>query len=256
MLGKLLKYDVKATGRILLPIFGATLIIAAINGVWPWAESITTLGSVMGALQIGKVIATLLFCGAAMFCGGLCFIAAALRFKSGILGNEGYLFNTLPVHPMTNTFAQLITAVVFQILGVFILYISGSFFTGDFSIYGLKSALFNFLGIHFNGDVKLQIMSYVITILAVVLVNVAIYASLSIGHSFNSGKKIISAAAFVVLFVVGTYFFYILTEGLSEFGLFNNIWSTLFYVAILLLLYNAVGLIITNYFISRRLNLE
>lgn len=256
MLGKLLKYDFKAIGRILLPIFGATLIIAIVNGVWPWAESFATLGSVMGTLAIGRIIAMFLFFAAAAFCGGLCFIAAALRFRNVILGSEGYLFNTLPIHPITNVFAQLIAAVVFQILGLFVLFLSSSFFSGSFSVSDLKNVVLNFLGIKFMGDVKLQIILYVIIILAITLVNVAVYTSLSIGHSFNGGKKIISVAAFTVLFIVGAYVFYILSDKLFGLGLFYSTLATGIYLAALLLLYNIVGLVITNYFISRRLNLE
>ena len=94
MLGKLIKHEFRATGRIMLPLLGALLVLSPIAGL------------IMRALDRGQLKNLFRFLGGAVV--GLFFMAVAAvfvislalmvrRFYSNLLQDEGYLMFTLPV---------------------------------------------------------------------------------------------------------------------------------------------------------------
>ena len=109
MLGKLLKYDFRSMWKQFSVIWPAALILAFINrftvfGIHNPGGSV--LGEWMGVASMG------LF-------GGVCFTMVILsavfvltRFYKGLLGDEGYLMHTLPVHSWQLVLSKLICALV------------------------------------------------------------------------------------------------------------------------------------------------
>ena len=91
MLGKLLKYECKSIGRILLPIYALLLVLSVIFGF------ILRQNSAIPAVQ---TIQNLL--GGFYTMAGFALIAITvgiiiLQFYRNLLGNEGYLMFTTPV---------------------------------------------------------------------------------------------------------------------------------------------------------------
>lgn len=88
MLAKLMKYEVKATARYFLPLYGAILVLSTIMGLrgfkksWlPFLEFI--LPTALGLAFVGLFVMTL--------------IMVVKRFDANLLSDEGYLMFTLPV---------------------------------------------------------------------------------------------------------------------------------------------------------------
>ena len=115
MLGKLLKFELKASARTLLPLYAGTLLAALICGTFnatrmsnmnKWQQSmadgtvITFSGffePVDGGINTAIMLATILvlaFCVAVLV---LTVMNVVGRFNNGIAGKEGYLMFTLPV---------------------------------------------------------------------------------------------------------------------------------------------------------------
>ena len=109
MFGKLMKYELRDCLRIFLPLWGAVLVIALINGL---TGGLNLSGS-------GRLIEFILHILPGMLLFGLSFgmfvialIIIIRRFFSGLLGEGGYLAFSLPVTPAQHITAKLLTALI------------------------------------------------------------------------------------------------------------------------------------------------
>ena len=246
MLGKLLKYELKASGRILLPMFGA-LIIVSIAAYHTWFSAYSLVG------HVAEMVMTMLYY--AFFFGtcALSMIISVTRFKKNILGSEGYLMNTIPVSPMANVFAKLIVATLYQLVGGFVAILSLGICTRsvrlDDIIYAIRS-----IG-DLSSETRVSVLVFWFSaFLGLVLFNVAVYTSLAIGHSFNGAKLIKSIEVFLLLWIVGST---VMGVVLSHLFTVNTSWQLEYvYLIIFEVAYSLIGLALTNYFLKNRLNLE
>jgi hypothetical protein len=90
MLGKLLKYEFKATSRILIPLYLILLITTGMNRL------ILLLDIFEGSLMIIPVIMKTLFILSVITIFITAFILMIYRFYKNLLSDEGYLMFTLP----------------------------------------------------------------------------------------------------------------------------------------------------------------
>lgn len=108
MLGKLLKHEFRATGRIMLPIYGAVIVLsllASVSGRLMDREPGTFLyilfGLIVAAFVIG-IIAALIMTAVLMI----------RRFYTNYLKDEGYLMHTLPVSVHALVWSKMIVSLV------------------------------------------------------------------------------------------------------------------------------------------------
>lgn len=122
MFGKLLKHEYRAAGRILLPLYGALLLLtgigllarAAAGAIPRWQESVGSgvpAASVLFALSVFLSILGL----AALLLTTVIFFA--VRFYR-MLGDEGYLAFSLPVTPAQHIGAKLVAAVTWTLFSL------------------------------------------------------------------------------------------------------------------------------------------
>ena len=108
MLGKLLKYEVRATGRTFLPLFAVLFLFTVINKIFfiiqPRNFSLPQGISMMVYVitLIGIFVATMLI--------------TIQRFYKSLLGDEGYLMFTLPVRPWQLITSKLIVSALWSIV--------------------------------------------------------------------------------------------------------------------------------------------
>ena len=105
MLGKLIGYETKAFGRIMLPLYGATLAFALFTGLSIRFLPSDTLEGLPGALLF--MLYGMLIMAIFIMTG----VLSVTRFYKNLLGLEGYLMFSLP----TNT-ASLIASKVISVL--------------------------------------------------------------------------------------------------------------------------------------------
>ena len=125
MLGKLIKYEFKATGRILLPLYGALLVFALINRLLFRSSLDETINNTFGAIGgIANILSVFAYgCTmAAVFV--VTFFVIVQRFYKNILGDEGYLMNTLPVKPYLNIINKILTSAIWTIVSCFVAFMS------------------------------------------------------------------------------------------------------------------------------------
>lgn len=266
MLRKLMKYEVSATGRILLPLYGALIAFALINRLFffgnfplnkvnpeflngiPAAISIFAYGCIMAAVFI------------------VTFFIIIQRFYKNLLGDEGYLMNTLPVATWKNISSKLIVAILWSIVSGFIAVLSifimvfniesfGEFFlrlgellSNAYSQFGLNPYI---LGIEIIMCGLLQLSMNILMI----------YSSISLGHLFNRRKILCSFGAFVILNLIMNTLTSIM--GLTYIKAIPDISNPLTTIHSVILggiainlIFFVVYFILTNYIIKNKLNLE
>ena len=115
MLGKLLKYEFRATGRIFLPAYAALLVMSVVTRLFYGNGGVF----VSGASKNDELLAGIATLVMIMLFTAVWVVTLAVtlrRFWTNLLGREGYLTNVLPVHPWEHMLSKLVTASVWNIL--------------------------------------------------------------------------------------------------------------------------------------------
>lgn len=269
MLRKLMKYEFKATARSLFPLYGALLGFALITRIL-FRGSLTekindtfgTLGSIANMISVFAYGFTM----AAVFVAT--FLIIVQRFYKNILGDEGYLMNTLPVKPYLNIINKILVSVIWTIASCFVAFLSililfatfnnlSYFFSELLTVF--KEIYADFGGMPYLIFFEFCILGFVELITSITM----IYASISIGHLFSKSKILLSFAAFIVLSIISniinSIFMYIFTK--NNLSIFDSPTPGLLAALLLLpiiieLIYFTVYFFITNYILNNKLNLE
>lgn len=266
MLGKLFKYEFKATGRIMLPIYIATIIVCLISSLlfnftpsdeWDKNKLLIVTTLVIFILFIFMMAAAVV----------LSYIISILRFKKNLFDSEGYLMNTLPVTTGQNIGAKLMTSVIFQIFTfivavlaffIFIIGIQPSETLNIFKdIYSIFISIIN----NMTGEIFLFITEFLlIFILSLVLLNVKFYAAISIGHSSNNNRVLKSVGAYIVFYVIeniiNTILLIICGLNINEADITSYPYMLFAGFIIIQVVYILIYYFTTNYFMKNKLNLQ
>lgn len=272
MLRKLLKHEYIATARVMLPIYVAVLVLALAmrltGGVWNAGGF-----SYSASGRIGAVVTVLVIMG--FFVGIVAafvasFVQMIARFRSNLLGDEGYVMFTLPVSTHQLVWAKLIVsvtwfvgAVLLSILAFLIVAADASTFSGGFQAFFLS----------FDDEIDLppaHVVAFTVEcVLALLLgcanVCLAFYAPLAIGHSFAKRKMLLSVVFFFAIQIVTDILFNVLAfaaTGIDRPALFPGLsglaaMHALMWVMVLgLVVYGAVLYGLTIRMLHRHLDLE
>lgn len=275
MLGKLIKYEIKATSRWLLPIYILALLLAPIERL-----AIHYIGNNLDSLETNpafdRIANTLFFIITMTFVVALITVAVAsgllliYRFYKNLVTNEGYLMHTLPVKTGQLIWSKAIAAILWTIVSGIVILLSilllvigtpgWSGFTEDLGY--LVSNLLQ----HFTGKVWLLFIELLLGMILSGLSSIfMVYASIALGQLITKHKILGSFGAYFLLntglqFVTSLFMLpsinWFLSVG-SAATAFNNVLyklipMSLLYTAAL----TAVFYFITSYIFKKKLNLE
>jgi hypothetical protein len=271
MLGKLMKYELKATARILIPLYIALLAFAIINKIFigtGLANKLKGFGSIPFILSIFGYGCTM----AAVFI--VTFFVIIQRFYKNLLGDEGYLMNTLPISTSINIVSKLSIATLWNIVSCFVAIISIMIMAFNPTAFNkFFSELFRAFSEGYN-QIGMQLYIAIIEGIIVILIALArslamIYSSISIGHLFSKHRILSSFGAFIVLNIITGAISSTVIVLISIIGRNNNIHillnsmspalvihGTLISLILFNLIFFIIFFIITNYILKNRLNLE
>ena len=106
MLGKLTKYEIKATARIFLPLYAGLLLFALINKVFIEINLLQTkmafLSAISGMIYFFIIVATFI----------ITLVVMIQRFYKNLLSDEGYLMFTIPVTPSKHIISKMIVSIL------------------------------------------------------------------------------------------------------------------------------------------------
>jgi hypothetical protein len=270
MLGKLFKYEFRATGRILLPIYGAVVVMGIISSIFLKVQPDLRWDNKF--LMLASILSMVLFFGLIVASVGLSFVISIYRYKKNLLGDEGYLMNTLPVSVWQNVAAKLTAATLFQIIGVIVACIAGFLFfvvgsnisSGEF--FAALNRMAEFFASNVDGSVWLIIIEMCFAALfSMTALNMMIYASMSVGHSMTAHKVMNSVLVYIGFYIISQFINMFLIFGVST--IFentmliaeNNAYLPQLGLAGVIFLeaaYTAVYFAVTNYFMKYKLNLQ
>ena len=202
MLRKLIRHELRATGRVMGPML-LLVLAAAVGGNLSTNRLLEAKSGVLHTLGIVLLAVFVLAIVAA------CILAFALmvqRFYRNLLRDEGYLTMTLPVSVHEHIWAKLLTSLIWWMAvtaavaaGVFILTFSQS--TVNWIGQILRQLSISDLNLSRNLP---HMVLFCAELLGLLLVGCAcvclqFYAALAVGHSFTHHKNALSVLGFFVL---------------------------------------------------------
>ncbi len=267
MLGKLMKYEMSAVGRIVLPLYAVWILLAGIFGftLTGGGETITGVPQVILGILYGVATATALI---------LTFVMLVIRFYRNLLGNEGYLMFSLPVttgkHMCCKTLSSSIWLMIASVVGL----------ASAFLIAGLASdwaILKDFPEIReLLSPEGGRLAIIVIELLAMIFLGCAgsmlqIYAAIALGHQWGNHRVLGAVLAYAGFSVIeGIVINFIVRAGaqlgnlipesftrlMETIGDFAATQVVIAGIIVALIIYAAVYWLITWLFLRHRLNLQ
>ena len=268
MLTKLIKHEFRATARIMWPIFAGmlalTLAMRASQRVLQ-NDSHWLLNLLAVLIVMGFVLGIMALCFAPM-------VVSAVRFRSHILKDEGYLTLTLPVNMHQLLASKLIVSAVWYaaaVLAVVLLCMIGAFDFSDWRLVPQFAAdlflSFGKLDSTLQGQALLFALEFFLfCVFGVTAVSLIVYAAYAVGCSFTKHKSALTAV--FLLFFFQLVQFAAIAVLANLFGDGFTAWSSLtgmqagnafFAIALVCeLIVCAIFYFVTYFFLTRKLNLE
>ena len=202
MLGKLLKYELKATSRVFVPLYIAILVVSIVNGLSLNLEIFNIQG-------LATIILMCLFISLFV----ITIVVTIQRFNKNLLKDEGYLMFTLPVSSKHLILSKYLTSLIWTFLSFIVALLSFTIiFTiatyGDFNY----SYFINEFNLLFSNMLNLNILGQFIKIILLMIISYTIfifnvYLALSVGQLpiFNRFRNVSSFIGFLVINLLISY---------------------------------------------------
>ncbi|MBO1264261.1 hypothetical protein J3A84_04275 [Proteiniclasticum sp. SCR006] len=265
MLSKLMKYELRATARYFLPIYGAIIVFSMLIGIRGVNDTYRNILSVILPMALG-----LSFMGL----GVMTLIMVVKRFDSNLLGDEGYLMFTLPVKSQSIILSKLLTSMIWILSSALVFFLSMGIITWkEFNLREILEELSNL-----QLDPYFLVVFVLVILMSIIQFLLQVYASLGIAQAYSISKsrilggtlifilfsivinmvETLAAAGFTFLFGDSQWFHDLVQR--AESNDFITVFSTiqLFFTILLgyLILKNILFYFLTKYHLQKKLNLE
>jgi hypothetical protein len=198
MLGKLFKHEMKATARLLLPLYVILAVLTVMDRIVIYLDLFKK-----GVLQVIPGFVTFAYVVSLIAIVVVSSVIIIIRFYKNLMTDEGYLMFTLPVklHELiiSKMFASYIWSVasVVAVIASLLVVLSGAQFFPDIWD-GLKTFYAEAKEEFGAGTLNLLTVEViVITIISIFNSILMIYVSIAIGQLFNGHKVLGSFAAYI-----------------------------------------------------------
>ncbi len=260
MLGKLLKYEFKATSRYFIPLMIAVLIMTPITKL---IVNIDLFNGMLAAIPVtfitGYVI--ILFAVAVVT-----MVVIVIRFYQNMVTSQGYLMHTLPVSASQHIISKMLVAVAWTIISTLIIVLSllAFFFFPDHMDL-LKEGWGKFVYL-FRKEVGVKegilLIQFAVTGIISLFHNVLfIYVSIAIGQIISKHRILGGIVTAFVLNIATQFLSMLIIIPIGIMGAdVNNPNIIIDWVMpssiILTLVLTIIFFVVTNYILKRKLNLE
>ncbi|MEF9990536.1 MAG: ABC transporter permease [Romboutsia sp.] len=263
MLGKLLKYELKANVRIFIPLYIAILSVSIINGF--------SLSTELFQMQN---IATFILVGLMVALAVITIVLIVQRFNKNLLGDEGYLMFTLPVSSRKLILSKFISSLIWSVCSVIVAMLSFMLITmivgrGEIRISDYINIIKEFIQIISINSFWLLLLEIAFMMFCTYSIFVfTVYLALSMGQLpiFNKFRNGASLVSFFVINVVissiqNSIINIVIGAKIDEYiNQYNDVFGTISQVLpigiIVLLITGIILFICTSYILDKKLNLE
>ena len=225
MLGKLIKHEFRATGRLMAPLFGALLLLAVFSRVAN--QILQQVPNPTRVLYIVSVLLAIVYVLAGLGVMVFSTVLMIKRFHQNFLTDEGYLMFTLPVSVHSLLWSKLITAALFflftfaaELLALAIVIWQGGVSAGVYNnfISGLRE-----LGSYYTGNgIAIALETFAMLFVSLLVTCLLFYAPMSIGYSFANHKGLLSVVFYFVIQAVLQIFGVFTLAGIADDGSLLN----------------------------------
>lgn len=219
MLGKLIKHEFRATGRLMAPLFGALLLLAVFSRVAN--QILQQVPNPTRVLYIVSVLLAIVYVLAGLGVMVFSTVLMIKRFHQNFLTDEGYLMFTLPVGVHSLLWSKLITAALFflftfaaELLALAIVIWQGGVSAELYNnfISGLRE-----LGSYYTGNgIAIALETFAMLFVSLLVTCLLFYAPMSIGYSFANHKGLLSVVFYFVIQSVQQIFGVFTLAGLAD----------------------------------------
>ncbi len=264
MLGKLMKYEIKATARIFLPLYALIIPMSLLTKIFLHTTADTFDIPRMITMSVYVILMVALFV--------MTLIVTIQRFYRNLLGDEGYLSFTLPVKTHTHIDAKLLVTLIWVIvssiisaLSIFILAADGQTLSqlGNWWVRCVNPFLAKY-----GAQVWIGVIEGILLVLVSTLCQTAeIYAAITVGNLSSKHKLIAGIGAYIGFGVVTQTISSILVDVFKPyFGSFftrvnfDTPFPAVNYILLIILIgelvYLGIFYFLTEWLLSRKRNLE
>ncbi|HAH79554.1 MAG TPA: hypothetical protein DEB16_07070 [Ruminococcaceae bacterium] len=278
MLGKLIKYEIRATQRIFLPLYGLILAFALLNRLFRAAapESAESLSLPINVSAFVNGLTMMVYVALIVALAVMTLIVTIRRFQRGLLGDEGYLMFTLPVEVHSHIDCKMIVTLIWTVLSLLVSALSIFILAVDeSSMQRFSEGCLRFRDFfrQYGASSYLILLECIVLFVVLALMDtLQIYASIAVGSRSARHKLLAGFGAFigftVVMMTVSSWIFNSAVgypSGWLRAQLGNLARGLAPEAAVelalgLLILYSALFGVafyaLTNWLLSRKLNLE
>lgn len=263
MLGKLLKYELKATARFFLPLYLVLLVLTPLARIFQHLNN-----DFEGILKVIPVIIMVIYVIALLAAAYSSFILLIVRFYKNTITEEGYLMHTLPISKHGFIFSKGIIALFWMIISFIVVILSGiGFFitpsiaeqvTTDFP--KLITAFEAQTGFNFYGFALFTIVLLVLSLINSILY---FYCSIAIGQTLSKNKVLGCVVGAILVSIVSSFLGQIISIPISiamtklDPENLTVIINTVYPLAALsAVIMSVIYYIITVFMLEKKLNLE
>lgn len=265
MLGKLMKYEWKATWKLLVPMDLFVILMAVLAYVTvrlSFFDSDNYLANMTGGIIIlTYILGMFVFAVATM-------IYLIYRFYTSVYGEEGYLLHTLPVDKHHIIIAKSVVSALWVILSIVIIYLSVNFLIMSQSrVAKVIVRSYKYYAAIVDGENQITAFSVVMTLLASFFALLArilkITACVSLGQLSSNHKVLASFGFYYGIYFIQRMFTVIyymaltlMTEAVDDgyaSALLDTSWE---FAMISSLIYCVIFYFLTWYMMDKKLNLD
>ena len=188
---KLMKQDIRATARIMVPVYAAAIVLAVFTRVLDLLPQDNAFMSVLAGL-VG-----VLFSLAMSATVVASFVLMIWRFHKNYMTDEGYLMFTLPVSTAELIFSKLLVAIAWFACSALVVSIA-TLIVGS-------GGHISFVGFDSIPAEELRSVSAAVvtaTLVAGVTFCLMLYACMAIGQSFRRRKTLMAVVFFFVFYII------------------------------------------------------
>ena len=200
MLGKLLKYEIPAMGRKLLPLYAAWAATALLLGL--------TTQSAESKSEFMVVISALLYTAIATTIFVMTIILIVQRYRNSLLGDEAYFNHVLPVSVSAHIGNKAISATIWICITILVAMLTAILVgIGAVIVAGDKINFIEFIRDLLNVDLPEHFVLYFIEVLIMMIVGIVktimqIYAAITVGHQAQNHTTLASIGAYIALMIL------------------------------------------------------
>ena len=232
MTGKLMKYEIKSSMKLMAVIWAALIAASLLFSLS--LQVLTDIaverpgGGISFAIGIFEFITGLMYFAVFVALIVATLVIVIMRFYKGLLGDEGYLMHTLPVKPWQLITSKGIIAALIVMISVLVAFLSILVLAG---VSGLETIpeMFGALGAIWEEEPRMVLViveAIILLVLSVLKSVYQIYAALAIGQLANKHRILLSLGAYIGISMIMSILFLLIVAASDSVGTIS--WLSVF----------------------------